>query len=226
MTGILSCLVLTSKAQLWSPTPTFDLPVYGIYHNNIPDGHAEPVSNNVYWENLAKAFQQNPREIMHGIETSKERLNSGTHMFRDQYGRQFLWDPRFGAIPVVEENHTDRRIQAIPIVYYNTVTGYIADNQRLNLLIPHEGYLIKQRHPENTECDPNITPMLSFNDGETVDPCTGKSKNKAEFGLTATSGMADVLCMFCQHIKNLQCIWQFCSHPEGVYKIKVSDSKG
>lgn len=119
----------------------------------------------MYWENLAKAFQQNPREIMHGIETSKERLNSGTHMFRDQYGRQFLWDPRFGAIPVVEENHTDRRIQAIPIVYYNTVTGYIADNQRLNLLIPHEGYLIKQRHPENTECDPNITPMLSFNDG-------------------------------------------------------------
>lgn len=128
-------------------------------------GHAEPVSNNVYWENLAKAFQQNPREIMHGIETSKERLNSGRHMFRDQYGRQFLWDPRFGAIPVVQENHTDRRIQAIPILYYNTVTGYIADNQRLRLLIPHEGYLIKQRHPENAECDPNITPMLSFNDG-------------------------------------------------------------
>jgi hypothetical protein len=48
-------------------------------------GHAEPVSNNVYWENLAKAFQQNPREIMHGIETSKERLNSGRHMFRDQH---------------------------------------------------------------------------------------------------------------------------------------------
>jgi hypothetical protein len=92
---------------------------------------------------------QNPREIMHGIETSKERLNSGRHMFRDQYGRQFLWDPRFGAIPVVQENHTDRRIQAIPILYYNTVTGYIADNQRLRLLIPHEGYLIKQRHPEN-----------------------------------------------------------------------------
>jgi hypothetical protein len=38
MTGLLSCLVLTSKAQQWSPTPTFDLPVYGIYHNNIPDG--------------------------------------------------------------------------------------------------------------------------------------------------------------------------------------------
>lgn len=68
--------------------------------------------------------------------------------------------------------------------------------------------------------------IANFFSSETVDPCTGKSKNKAEFGLTATSGMADVLCMFCQHIKNLQCIWQFCSHPEGVYKIKVSDSKG
>lgn len=102
---------------------------------------------------------------MHGIETSKERRNRGTHMFRDQYGRQFLWDPRFGAIPVVQENHTDRHIQAIPIVYYNTVTGYIADNQRLRFLIPHEGYLIKERHHENDECDPNITPMLSFNDG-------------------------------------------------------------
>ena len=68
--------------------------------------------------------------------------------------------------------------------------------------------------------------VVNFFSLETVDPCTGKSKNKAEFGLTATSGMADVLCMFCQHIKNLQCIWQFCSHPEGVYKIKVSNSKG
>ena len=42
-----------------------------------------------------------------------------------------------------------------------------------------------------------------------------------EFGLVASSGMADMLCALCQTIKSMECVWKFCSHPDGVYKVKL-----
>ncbi|XP_076074607.1 uncharacterized protein LOC143045765 [Mytilus galloprovincialis] len=229
---LFSHIVAISFAQQWT-APTFDLPVYGIYNRNVPSGATtNSKSNDVYWNGLAKAFEQNPEAIIQGIEDSREQIQNKKRLFRDQYGRQFLWDPISGAIPVFQNNHVKHDVQAIPIMYYDRVTGYLRGRQshsKLQFLVPKEGYLLRRNRHQNVECDPTVHPMLSFDDGgETRDPCTGqaKSNKQAEFGLTTTSGMADVLCAFCQHIKNLRCIWQFCSHPDGVYKIKVSDNKG
>ena len=128
-------------------------------------------SNDVYWDNLAKAFKQNPQAIISGVIKSKERLDANRHMFRDQYGRQFFLDPRFGAIPVVQQ-HPEHVVEAIPILIYDAAMGYIPRNRnkRFKLLIPQEGYILQRRHigiqhGGQIDCDPNTAPMLSFDDG-------------------------------------------------------------
>lgn len=129
-------------------------------------GKVHHVSENVYWNSLATAFKQNPQAMMPGIEDSRARLKYQKHLFRDQYGRQFLWDPRYGAIPVVDHN-SPQKVHAIPVLYFKT--GYTSDdaNRQFKIYLPQKGYLIQQypQTPQDVDCDPDLMPMLSFDDG-------------------------------------------------------------
>jgi len=53
----------------------------------------------VYFKHLSEAFKQNPG-VINGVLIEQEQRKAYTKkVFTDQFGRHFVWDPRFGYIP-------------------------------------------------------------------------------------------------------------------------------
>ncbi|XP_060064132.1 uncharacterized protein LOC132544538 [Ylistrum balloti] len=191
----------------------------------------------VYRKHISMTFEQNPDTVIDALVEQEQRRKTNQHLKPmkrpqpyvrsqrvavDQHGRHYIWDHRYGYVPVTPLPWD------YPVMWVDGPDGPIAVPMGMEPVYPQREpvFLV---NPTPDKCDSmrrsssfqeQNKPMMSFYEPSS-DPCTGKPQS--EFALTATSGMADVLCMLCQYFKSKRCVWQFCVHPEGVYKIKISE---
>ncbi|XP_021342944.1 uncharacterized protein LOC110443212 [Mizuhopecten yessoensis] len=191
----------------------------------------------VYRKHVSMTFEQNPDTVLDALVAQEQRRKTGKQLkprgrprpnvrsqrvVIDQYGRHFVWDERHGRIPVMPLPWD------YPVMWFDGPEGPFAVPMGMEPVYPpmERVFLV---NPTPDSCDPlrstssiqeQNNPMMSFYEPSS-DPCTGK--RHSEFAVTATSGMADILCMLCQYLKSKRCVWQFCVHPEGVYRINISE---
>ncbi|XP_048761156.2 uncharacterized protein LOC125670183 isoform X2 [Ostrea edulis] len=194
----------------------------------------------VYWENFEKAFQENPEAIKSALLISYLRKSFPTRIYVDQHGNRYSWDRNRGFVPVNQytrpaipgyhqtpvytnyQNHVPSyQIPPAPVFWAQSPQGWIP-------ISSDPFFTSYTSYPFNVNkywCDPTVTdfnnviPQLST-EVSAEDPCM-RQQLPDEFGLVASSGMADMLCALCQAIKSMECVWKFCSHPDGVYKVKL-----
>ncbi|XP_033749064.1 uncharacterized protein LOC117333747 [Pecten maximus] len=208
----------------------------------ISDGdQADSVRHDVevYRKHFSMTFKQNPDTVIDALMEQEQRRKTRQHLKPrriqppyvrsqrvevDQHGRHFIWDHRFGYMPVHPLPWD------YPVMWVDGLDGPIAIPMGMEpTYLPIEPVFLVNPTPKPDSCDPMRSrssikeqnkPTMSFYEPSS-DPCTGKPQS--EFAVTATSGMADILCMLCQYLKNKRCVWHFCVHPEGVYRINISE---
>ncbi|XP_062598891.1 uncharacterized protein LOC134260343 [Saccostrea cucullata] len=223
---------------------------YNMYIPDISSQTDDADSKFVYWKSLEKAFQENPEAIKSALLISYLRKSFPTRIYLDKFGNRYTWDRNRGFVPVNQYNNPGfTNYPPTPLfTNYHQTTMYPNYQTRVPMYqrppppvfwtqspqgwIPVSSdpfFASYTSHPLNINnywCDPtltdfnNVIPQLST-EVSAEDPCM-RQQLPDEFGLVASSGMADMLCALCQTIKSMECVWKFCSHPDGVYKVKLN----
>lgn len=224
---------------------------YNMYIPDISSQTDEAESKFVYWRSLEKAFQKNPEAIKSALLISYLRKSFPTRIYVDRQGNHYTWDRNRGFVPVNQytapwyTNYNQAPMYSEPYYsrtamfpnYQTQVPMYQRPSPSVFWAQSPQGWIPVSpdpffssytSHPVNINnywCDPtatdfnNVIPQLST-EVSAEDPCM-RQQLPDEFGLVASSGMADMLCALCQTIKSMECVWKFCSHPDGVYKVKM-----
>nr|XP_022318264.1 uncharacterized protein LOC111121328 [Crassostrea virginica] len=222
---------------------------YNMYIADLDSRTDEAESKIVYWRSLEKAFQRNPEAIKSALLISYLRKSFPTRIYVDQHGNHYTWDSNRGFVPV--NPYSGYTSYPPPPTYTTTRYPHTSMFPNYPTHVPMyqrpppsvfwaqspQGWIPVSSDPffssysfqpvniNNYWCDPTVTdfnnviPQLST-EISAEDPCM-RQQLPDEFGLVASSGMADMLCALCQTIKSMECVWKFCSHPDGVYKVKL-----